>query len=147
MLFTNISFPKPVKIAKTTIVYKHLLTVWKQNLKINGDKQEIVVFIYCFMSRSRIFHLDVNVTIAVEGLQTKFKPMLSAQGLWAGGVFIVPHLLWHGVLVFPVSSEGPPYPHKGMWRTYSNPDPHGWTFQKNPSHGHVTYHNVILSYR
>jgi hypothetical protein len=25
-----------------------------------------------------------------------------------GGIFIVPHLLWHGTSVFPVSSEGPP---------------------------------------
>jgi hypothetical protein len=25
-----------------------------------------------------------------------------------GGIFIVPHLLWHGVSVFLVSSEGPP---------------------------------------
>jgi hypothetical protein len=40
----------------------------------------------------------------------KFRPpMLSAQGLWAGGIFIVPHLLWHGASVFPVSSEGPPH--------------------------------------
>ena len=68
-----------------------------------------------------------------------------------GGIFIVPHQLRHGASVFPVSSEGPPhsvafydtlgdvedlfYPgpsqvpyqspfttHKGMWRTYSNPD-------------------------
>jgi hypothetical protein len=35
----------------------------------------------------------------------KFRPMLGAQGLWE----VVPHLLWHGVLVFPVSSEGPPH--------------------------------------
>jgi hypothetical protein len=26
-----------------------------------------------------------------------------------GGIFIVPHLLWHGASVFPVSSEGPPH--------------------------------------
>jgi hypothetical protein len=25
------------------------------------------------------------------------------------GIFIVPHLLWHGTSVFPVSSEGPPH--------------------------------------
>jgi hypothetical protein len=66
----------------------------------------------------------------------------------------VPHLLWHGASVFPVSSEGPPHSvasynthgdvenlllpgfargpyqsplttHKGRWRIYSNPDPHG----------------------
>jgi hypothetical protein len=26
-----------------------------------------------------------------------------------GGIFIMPHLLWHGTSVFPVSSEGPPH--------------------------------------
>jgi hypothetical protein len=26
-----------------------------------------------------------------------------------GGIFIVPHLLWHGTSFFPVSSEGPPH--------------------------------------
>jgi hypothetical protein len=25
------------------------------------------------------------------------------------GIFIVPHLLWHGASVFPVSSEGTPH--------------------------------------
>ena len=30
-----------------------------------------------------------------------------------GGIFIVPHLLWHGASVFPVSSEGPP--HSWCW--------------------------------
>jgi hypothetical protein len=46
----------------------------------------------------------------------------------------MPHLLWHGTSVFPVSSEGPPHlvafydtrgDVEGMWRIYSNPDPHG----------------------
>jgi hypothetical protein len=64
----------------------------------------------------------------------KFRPMLSTQGFWAGNlspevatlrstkwacerrplveiveqgeILIVPHLLWHGTSVFPVSSEG-----------------------------------------
>jgi hypothetical protein len=39
----------------------------------------------------------------------KFWPKLGAQGLWAGKDLIVPHLLWHGTSVFPVSSEGPPH--------------------------------------
>jgi hypothetical protein len=48
-----------------------------------------------------------------------------------GGIFIVSHLLWHGAAVFRVSSEGPRpiqlplTTHGGMWRIYSNPDPHG----------------------
>jgi hypothetical protein len=69
--------------------------------------------------------------------------------------FIVPHLLWHEASVFPVSSKWPPHSvasyttqgdvenqflpgssqfpiqsplttHKGVWKTFSNPDPHGW---------------------
>jgi hypothetical protein len=39
----------------------------------------------------------------------KFRPMLGAQGLWAGGIFIMPHLLWHRASVFQVSSEGSPH--------------------------------------
>jgi hypothetical protein len=40
------------------------------------------LIIYGFTSRSRIFHLYGDVTIASEGLQN-FWPMLCAQGLWA----------------------------------------------------------------
>jgi hypothetical protein len=40
-----------------------------------------------------------------------------------GGIFIVPHLLWHGTSVFLVSSE---------WASiYSNPDPHGMYRKEN----------------
>jgi hypothetical protein len=87
----------------------------------------------------------------------KFRPMLGAQGLWAS-MNIVLHLLWHGALVFPVSSEGSPHlvasyntqkdvedlylnphrfpiqspltTHKGMWRIYSNLDPHMWLWNE-----------------
>jgi hypothetical protein len=109
--------------------------------------------VYCFTSRSRIFHLYGDVTITGEGLQNL--GLCSAlRALEQGGIFIVPHLLRHGTSVFPVSSEGPPNSvasydtqgdvenlflpgfsrvpyqsplttHKGMWRIYSNPDPHG----------------------
>jgi hypothetical protein len=54
------------------------------------------------------FHLYGGVIIAGEGLQN--------LGLWSalsafvqGGIFIVPHMLWHGTSVFAVSSEGPPH--------------------------------------
>jgi hypothetical protein len=63
-------------------------------------------------------------------MAAKCRPMLGAQGLSAGGIFIVPHLMWHRTSVFLVSSEGPPhlvssYNTRGMWRIYSKPDPHG----------------------
>jgi hypothetical protein len=41
------------------------------------------LIIYGFTSRSRIFHIFGDVTIADEGLQ-QFRPMLGAQGLLAG---------------------------------------------------------------
>jgi hypothetical protein len=111
------------------------------------------LIIYCFTSRSRIFHLYGDITFTGEGLQNL--GLCSAlRAFEKGGIFIVPHLLWHGASVFPVSSEGlshsvasydtqrdvenlflpgssqvpiqsPLTTHKGVWRTYSNPNPHG----------------------
>jgi hypothetical protein len=61
-----------------------------------------------FTSRSRIFHLYGDVTIASEGLQNL--GLCSALRVFEqGGIFIVPHLLCHDASVFPVSSEGPPH--------------------------------------
>jgi hypothetical protein len=91
------------------------------------------LIIYCFTSRSRIFHLYGDViTIAGEGLQNL--GLCSAlRAFEQGGIFIVPHLLCHGASVFPISSEGPPHSVasyntrgdvKGL--LYSNPNPHGF---------------------
>jgi hypothetical protein len=46
-----------------------------------------------------------------------------------GGIFFVPHMLWHFTWVFPDSSEGPP-PLIASYYTRGdvedlNPDPHG----------------------
>jgi hypothetical protein len=50
------------------------------------------MIIYCFMSRSRIFHLYGNITITGEGLQNL--GLSSALGAFEqGGIFIVPQLL------------------------------------------------------
>jgi hypothetical protein len=66
------------------------------------------LIIYGFTSLSRIFHLYGDVTIAVEGLQNL--GLCSAlRAFEQGGIFIVPHLLWHGTSVFPVSSDGLPH--------------------------------------
>jgi hypothetical protein len=52
------------------------------------------------------------------------------------GIFIVPHLLWHGPSVFPVSSEGPSHSiassdtRKVMLRTCSNAEPKGSLFSR-----------------
>jgi hypothetical protein len=50
---------------------------------------------------------EFYVTIAVEGLQN-LGLCLALRVFEHGGIFILPHLLWHGTSVFPVSSEGPP---------------------------------------
>jgi hypothetical protein len=64
------------------------------------------LIICCFTSRSRIFPLYGAVTIAGEELQNL--DLCSAlRAFEQGGIFIVPHLLWHGTSVFPVSSEAP----------------------------------------
>ena len=60
----------------------------------------IICFLVC-SSRSRR-----NVAIAGEGLQNACLCSAS-MAFEEGGIFIVPHLLWHGALVFVVSSEWP----------------------------------------
>jgi hypothetical protein len=87
------------------------------------------LIIYCFTSRSRIFHLCGDVTITGEGLQN-LDLCTALRALEQGGIFIVPHLLWHGASVFPVSSKGLPhsvasYDTQGDVEDLSNPDPHG----------------------
>jgi hypothetical protein len=55
-----------------------------------------------------MFHLYEDVTNAGEGLQNL--GLCSAlRAFKQGGIYIVPHLLWHGGSVLPVSSEGPPH--------------------------------------
>jgi hypothetical protein len=66
------------------------------------------LIIYGFTSRSRVFHLYGDVTITGEGLQNLGLCSV-LRAFEQGGIFIVPHLLWHGTSVFPVSSEGPPH--------------------------------------
>jgi hypothetical protein len=65
------------------------------------------LIVYNFTSRSRIFHLYGDVTIAGEGLQNLGLSSV-LRAFEQGGIFIVPHLLWHRTSVFPVSSEWPP---------------------------------------
>ena len=60
----------------------------------------------CFTSRSRIFQLYGVVTIAGEGLQN-LGVCSALRACEQGGIFIVSHLLRHGISVFAVS--GPPH--------------------------------------
>ena len=75
-----------------------------------------------FTSRSRIFHLYEDATIAGEGLQNL--GLCSAYGsltchtcCGAGPRFFRSHPKDRPI-------QSPFTTHKGMWRTYSNPDPH-----------------------
>jgi hypothetical protein len=64
--------------------------------------------IYCFTSRSRIFHLYEDVTIAGEGLQNL--GLCSAlRAFEQRGIFIVPHLLWHDTSVFRCHPRTAPF--------------------------------------
>jgi hypothetical protein len=65
------------------------------------------LIIYGFTSRLRILHLYGDVAIAGELQNLGLYSALRA--FEQGGIFIVPHLLWHGASVFSVSSEGPPH--------------------------------------
>jgi hypothetical protein len=63
----------------------------------------IDLFIYCFTSFSRIFHLYGDITITGEGLQN-LGVCSAFRASEQGGIFIVPHLL---ASVFLVPSKAP----------------------------------------
>jgi hypothetical protein len=64
----------------------------------------VAVLNYSCTSRPRILHMygDVNITRENLGLCSALRVFVQR------GIFVVPHLLWHG-LGFPVSTKGPPY--------------------------------------
>ena len=66
------------------------------------------LIICCFTSRSRIFHLYGDATITGEGLQNL--DLCSAlRAFEQGGIFIVPHLLWHGPRSFRSHTKDRPH--------------------------------------
>jgi hypothetical protein len=82
--------------------------------------------VYCFTSRSRIFHLYGDVTITSEGLQN--------LGLWTalrafeqGRIFMVTQGLSFSNLIQRTASFSCllRHTHKGMWRIYFNLNSHG----------------------
>jgi hypothetical protein len=91
----------------------------------------LIYILYCFTSRSRIFHSYGDGTITSEGLQNLGLRVCSAlRAFEQGGIFVVPHLLWHGTSFFRSHSndcpiKSPLTTHKEMWGIYFNPDFHG----------------------
>jgi hypothetical protein len=57
-----------------------------------GNTESGWLVVYCFTSRTRIFHLYGDVTIAGEGLQN-LGLCSTLRAFEQGGVFIVPYLL------------------------------------------------------
>ena len=120
---------KKVQVIISAQYLKFLISIsdkWANSPKIDR------LITYCFLSHSRIFHSDMNVTIASE-----FEPLIAVYTDFEHeGIFIVSYLLWHGTSVYTVSSKGPPllvtsYDKPGVLRTYSNPDPHGFLWVTN----------------
>jgi hypothetical protein len=109
MLSWEINSCKVSKILVSSHQLASHLNIWIQLEQIYVVEFVIdLLIIYCFMSRSRIFHLYEDVTIAGEGLQNLVL-CSTLRAFEQGRIFIVPHLLWHVTSVFPVSSEGLPH--------------------------------------
>jgi hypothetical protein len=89
----------------STNEYCHLIIIMTIHVSIN---QTDWLIIYGFTSHSRIFHLYGDVIINGEGLQN-LGLCLALRAFEQEGIFIMPHLLWHGTSDFPVSSEWPPH--------------------------------------
>jgi hypothetical protein len=68
------------------------------------------LIIYGFMSRSRIFHLYGDFTIASEGLQN-LGLCLVLMAFEQGGIFIVPRLLYMGPRFFGLIRRTAPFGH------------------------------------
>jgi hypothetical protein len=92
---------------------------------------------------------NFSLTIAGEGLQNL--GLCSAlRDFEQGGIFIVPHLLWHGTSRFIRSHlkdrpiQSPLTTHVGMWRTNSDPDPHGEITQRKTSEILKALYQILL---
>jgi hypothetical protein len=84
------------------------------------------LIIYCFTSRSRIFHLHGDVAITGEGLQN----LRLCSVLRAFEHRVIHTCCDTGPRFFRSHSKDRPIQsplrtHKRIWRIYSNPDPHG----------------------
>jgi hypothetical protein len=69
----------------------------------------VLLFVYRFTFYSRIFHLYPWWRHHCRWKAAKFRPMLGAQGHWAGRDLYCAKPVVTRDLGFPVSSEGPPH--------------------------------------
>jgi hypothetical protein len=85
-------------------------------------------FVYCFTSRSRIFHLHGNITIAGEGCKVQACARRSGTLSWEGSLpchtYCGPQFCRSHPMDRPILSPRTCMTRKGVWRIYSNPDPH-----------------------
>jgi hypothetical protein len=96
--FFKTLFPISTYLEQFSLLWSHLSQkkiIWT---RVNFYMSDWLI-IYSFTSRSRIFHLYGDVTIAVEGLQN-LSLCSALRAFEQGGIFIVPHLLRHGTSVF-----------------------------------------------
>ena len=126
--------------------WKKVLLNWRRSCIYKMNVSWLIDWLFTVLHPSQEYFTYMETSPAVEGLQN-LGLCLALRTFEQRGIFIVPHLLWHGVSVFPVSSEGlafyetlgdvedlfysgssqVPYQspfttHKGVWRTYSNRD-------------------------
>jgi hypothetical protein len=73
----------------------------------------LCLFIYCFASHLRMFHLYGAICHHYRCRTAKFRPMLGSQGFWAGKEY----LLWHGTSNFPIPSERTAPFSRLLWQT------------------------------
>jgi hypothetical protein len=87
-----------------------------------------LLVIYGFTSRSRIFHLYGDVTIAGEGLQNLGLPLapLSREGSLSCHTCCDTGPRFFRSLPKDRPIQSPFTTQEGVWRIYSNPDPHGF---------------------
>jgi hypothetical protein len=100
--------------------------------------------IHCFKSRSRIYHTYRDVTIAREGLQS-LGLRSALRDFKQGRIFICHTCCYKGprfTLSHPKDRpiQLPLTTHNGMWRIYSNPDPHGLVWKRNQANAYYNLH-------
>jgi hypothetical protein len=81
----------------------------KRKERINR-KREVTDWLFSVLRPAQEYFIYMETSpLPVKGCKIYAIARRSCRAFEQGGVFIVPHLLWHGASVFPVSSDGPPH--------------------------------------